>query len=178
MNTKAKSNSVITHEVDNDEGNIGAGSSKVRFNVLGVGALTLDMTKLNQCVLDRASIHGMIQRISDAAAISRNPETGKPATAQEKYDAMARLVNHYESGSAEWRIAGGGGIARSSVLLDAMVQLFPNRTRDDLKVWLAGKSKAERAKLAQSSRVRPIIAAMTPVSGDADAMLDELDQAE
>lgn len=179
MNTKAKSNSVITHvvgELYRDER--GRYCRAITFNVLGAGSIAMKMDKLADEVIERAAVHGMIQRISDAAAISRNPETGKPATAQEKYDAMARLVNHYESGSAEWRIAGGGGVARSSVLLDAMVQLFPNRTRDDLKTWLAGKSKAERAKLAQSSRVRTVIAAMTPVSGDADAMLGELDQAE
>lgn len=170
MNTKAKSNSVITHDMDNNG---------INFHIAGMPTLSLWFDKVSGSNQKRAMIHGFVQRISDAAAISRNPETGKPATAQEKYDAMARLVNHYESGSTEWRIAGtGGGVARSSVLLDAMVQLYPARSRDELKTWLASKSKSERAKLAQSERVRPIIAAMIPVSGDADAMLDELDQAE
>lgn len=173
MNTKAKSNSVVTHTYD-------PAANVIVYTVIGIGPLTLHIDKMSTENWGHAAAHGMIQRISDAAAISRNPETGKPATAQEKYDAMARLVNHYESGSAEWRIAGAGGVARSSVLLDAMVQLYPAKTREELKTWLASKSKSERAKLAQSSRVRPIIAAMTPLDDieRAEAMFNELDQAE
>lgn len=170
MNTKAKSNSVITHEIESD--------GIIVFNVLGAGKISFDLASVNAANKLQAMTHGFIQRISDAAAISRDPETGKPATPEEKFEAMLRLVKHYESGASEWRIAGVGGVARSSVLLDAMVQLYPTRTRDDLKAWLGAKSKTQRAALARSSRVAPIIAAMTPVSGDADAMLDELDQAE
>jgi len=66
-----KSNSVITHEI---------GDQRITFTVVGVGDMVMDLTKLNTAIIQRAAMHGMIQRISDAAAISRDPENGNPST--------------------------------------------------------------------------------------------------
>jgi hypothetical protein len=169
MNTKAKSNSVITHEIT--EGHI-------RFNVLGVGELRLDMEKLDAAIIHRAAIHGMIQRISDAAAISRNPETGAPATAEKKFAAMQRLVNHYESGTSEWSCRPQAGEGQSGGLLfRALCQMSEGtRTPEEIREWMKGKTKAQLAALRASERVAAIIATLRPVSieVDTDNLLDEL----
>lgn len=131
------------------------------------------MSKAN---MQRAAIHGMIQRISDAAAISRNPETGKPATAQEKFDRMAQLVTHYESGTSEWSRVGQGGGNRGGYLFRALCILYPTRDQTELRAWLDGKSKSEQSALRNSPKVRAIIDTFVEDSDiDTDAMLDELD---
>lgn len=104
METKRKSNSVVTVQQD---------GTVLVFDVMGAGRLAFDVSNANAACRQHAEMHGWKQRISDAAAMSRDPETGKPATAQEKLAAMRELVEHYESGSAEWSRVGGGGGGRS-----------------------------------------------------------------
>lgn len=93
MQTKAKTNSVVTHAV---EGRV------ITFNVKDAGSFTLDLDACSQAVRDRAMLHGMIQRISDRAAISRDSETGRAATPQEKLDAMKGLADFYATGTEDW----------------------------------------------------------------------------
>jgi len=118
MQSKAKSNSVITHSIDAD-------TQVITFLVRGCEPLTFDVKKVSDAVGERAMLHGFIQRVSDAAAISRNPETGLPATPEDKRDAMARLVEWYESGTEEWsrkREAGAG--PDTGITLQAMIDVF------------------------------------------------------
>lgn len=170
MNTKAKSNSVITHDVDTLK-------SIVTFNVLGVGSLSIDFVNVSQENKHQAMIHGFIQRISDAAAISRDTETGQPATAQEKFDAMKKLVGHYESGTSEWsRVAAAGEGKSGGLLLQALIALSPSKTREELVTWMKGKTKAQLSALRAEPRIAAEIARIRPVSleVDTDALLSEL----
>lgn len=160
MNTKAKANSVITHQV---------GDNTIMFNVLGVGEMILDMNAVHKDIVVRAAIHGMIQRISDAAAISRDPETGKPASAQDKFDAMSRLVAHYESGTSEWsRKPVAGEREKGGLLFKALCQMSPSKSPTEIRAWMDGKTKAELATIRASKRVASVIATLRPVTGEVD----------
>lgn len=99
MQTKPKRNSIITTKWDQENG-------RITWTVLGVGDLTLDMTKLHRGIITDSAYHGMTQRISDAAAIPRDTATGRSATPREKFDAMRALVGHYETGTDQWRVRG------------------------------------------------------------------------
>jgi len=114
MQSKAKSNSVITTSIDED-GNI-------VFNVRGAGSLVLRMDQVSQECHNRAATHGWVQRISDAAALSRDAANGQPATPQAKYDAMSGLVEHYNGGATEWRLAGGGFAGQSGITYRAIAE--------------------------------------------------------
>lgn len=166
MQTKQKSNSVITHRVD---------GPVIVFSVIGVGEIELNTENLHTDVAARAAIHGMIQRISDAAAIPRDPETGKSATPQEKYDAMAALVAHYESGTAEWSRVGQGTGEPRGQLFRALCVVYPNRAQSEIREWLNGKSKAEQATMRATQKVRDAVATFTD-SAAGDAILDELNE--
>lgn len=159
-----KSNSVITHSV---AGNV------LTFNVIGFGELKFDTDKVSNECANHAALHGFTQRISDAAAISRDPETGKSATPQEKYDAMAQLIAHYESGTSEWSRVRSDG-APKGVLFRALCIVYPNRSLEEIREWLKGKSKADKAEMRQSQKVRDAIATFTDGAAG-DAMLEELD---
>lgn len=171
MNTKAKSNSVITHAVspDNDE---------IAFDVLGVGVIRMDLTAIHGDIMKKAAIHGMIQRISDAAAISRDPETGESATAQDKFDAMQKLVAHYESGTSEWSRKPVAGEGKSGGLLfKALCAMSAEtKTAEEIKAWMSTKTKAQLNALRNTPKVAAVIAELRPVSieVDADALMDEL----
>lgn len=170
MNTKAKSNSVITHAMDN--------AGNITFTVLGIGDMVIHPDTLHPDVMRRAALHGMIQRISDAAAISRDAETGKPASAQDKFDAMQRLVAHYESGTSEWSRKPVAGEGKSGGLLFRALCIMSaeTKTAEEIKEWMGTKTKAQLTALRNTAKVAAIIESIRPVSleVDADALMDEL----
>lgn len=169
MNTKAKSNSVITHEVN---------EHSLVFNVQGAGRLVFNTLLVSKENHMQAKMHGFIQRISDAAAISRDPETGQPASAQDKFDAMSRLVAHYESGTSEWsRKPVAGERERGGLLFKALCKMSPTKTPDEIRTWMDGKTKAQLSAIRTSAKVATVIESIRPVSADVDvdAMLDELE---
>lgn len=112
MNAKAKSNSIVTHEVD--------ANGVITYTVLGVGELTFDRNKAAAESRLRAETHGWIQRHVDAAAIGVTDANGnmidKAVRSQMKYEAMRKVIEHYESGATEWNLKGGSGGGRSLVI--------------------------------------------------------------
>jgi hypothetical protein len=167
MQTKQKSNSVVTHEVSGDI---------ITFHVVGAGDVVLNMAAVDPVIAKRAAFHGMIQRLSDAAAIPRNPETGQPASPEEKRAAIAALADHYASGTMEWnrKRASGEGAVSGGLLRRALEEMYPGK---DIPAFLKGKTKAEQAALRASAKVAPIIARMQSeaVKGiDVEAMLEDL----
>ena len=74
--------------------------------------MTLDLTRVSDAVKARALIHGLVQRVSDKAAIPCDTATGLPATPQQKLDAMRGLVDHFMSGTDEWSPARAEGAGR------------------------------------------------------------------
>ena len=174
MTTKAKSNSIITTQLDE--------SGRITFTVKGAGGanehgqptdaqLVLDPAQVAESVRRRAMIHGFIQRVSDKAAISRNTENGQPATPQEKFEAMKGLVDHFMSGSEEWAPTRSGGAGRKPGGLDIIVlQAVAEVTGKDVAavrgmVEAGAKAKAITqvqflAALGSSSKVAPVVERM------------------
>ncbi len=109
MNAKVKRNSVVTSEL--------LESGMIQFTVRDAGQFLFNPSKAHESLRDRAEVHGWIQRISDAAAMSRDEATGKPATPAEKLARMLALKEHYESGTETWNRAGGAGTGQSIVIL-------------------------------------------------------------
>lgn len=117
MQTKPKSNSVITHAWDQEAGTI-------TIHVVGAGNVVLDLNKVHPDNVTNAAYHGFTQRLSDAAAISRDPATGRPATPEAKLAAIQAIADHYMSGALEWKRTGaGGGRAQAGVTLRAIADV-------------------------------------------------------
>lgn len=178
METKRKSNSVVT--VQQTE-------TGLTFSVIGAGEFVLDMDKLHPDILKRAAFHGMKQRISDAAAMSRNPDNGQPATPADKYAAMRALAEHYMTGTPEWSRRGEGGGGAKSITIEAIarVQSVDYATAEDAVTRLAVRKFAnDRAaalrELSKSPKVQSAIAAIRAeripkTNINADALLTELE---
>lgn len=111
MQSKPKVNSIITHALSDDK-------CVITFTVKDAegpgrpGRFTFDVTGAHPDMQHMAAVHGFIQRISDGAAMSRDKETGKPATPAEKMARMQAIADHYAGGATTWgmnRVAGGEG---------------------------------------------------------------------
>lgn len=148
MQTKPKSNSVITHEV---AGNV------ITFHVKQAGDIVFDMDSVSVENRERAAIHGFIQRISDGAAMSRDPVSGKPATPAEKMARMSAIADHYQSGSTDWSMRREGTGVEGGLLFRALTRLYPDKSADDLRAFIEGVSAKERAALMVSPQIKPIV---------------------
>ena len=137
-----------------------------------------DRSTLTPAIQTALMWHGLKQKLADGAAMSRNPETGRPATAEDKIARMMAIGERLLAG--QWRAPAEGGANEGGLLLAALVRLYPAKTREQLVEYLAGRSDAERTKLRTSSRVAPIIDEIRAERGkastiDVDALLGELE---
>ena len=122
-----------------------------------------------------AMVHGLKQKIGDAAAISRDPTTGKPATATTKREAMQRVVDSLNAG--QWNAPREGG-NEGGILLEALFRMYHGKkSRESLQTWLKSQSDKQKAALrSQSKKLKPHIDAIRAERGkalglDGDAIL-------
>lgn len=130
MQSNAKRNSIVTHEI--------ADNGDILIHVLHAGTVRFDPEKVHEDNRTWAEYHGWIQRLSDGAAKSRNPETGAPATPEEKMAAVQRLADHYMSGTDQWNLTAVAGVgADDSITVRAVAEvkgITPERVRELLEV--------------------------------------------
>lgn len=150
----------------------------------GGDKLTLDSGKLSEDVRAYALMHGLKQKLVDAAAIARNTDTGASATIADKQDAVTKVYERIIAG--EWnatRTGGEGGTGKGSLLFLALLRMQPTRDQAELAASLEGFTTEQRAALAKNAKVLPHIqaiqaeraAAMVAKSGEnSDALLDTL----
>lgn len=130
-----------------------------RFPEIGK-VLELDTRGLKPDIVEQAMFHGLKQKCVDAAALSRDPATGRSATAEEKWAAVTAMIDRLEGG--EWNSRGEGG----SVLLDALCQAFPNKSREELQRVLDGLSEKEKRAMRDSDRLKPFLPKRDGKKGD------------
>lgn len=99
--------------------------------------------------------HGAKQKFVDAAAIARNPDTGRSATIADKREAVLAVIARAESG--EWFARREGGAGAGTLLLAALMRLYPSKTRAALAAHLEGLTADARRKLERNERVAPVI---------------------
>lgn len=140
--------------------------------------LVLHVSQLSADVGAYALMHGLKQKLVDAAALSRNPDTGRSATIDDKYNAVREVYDRLLAG--HWNKPRDGASApKGGLLFAALVRMQPGKNPDDIRAWLETKTDAEKAALRKNPKVAAIIAdiqAERAKSGDVDtdALLDEL----
>lgn len=177
---KPKSNSVVTTQWS---------GSVLTINVLGAqlvdgqpadAALMFDMTLASEANREAAERHGWTQRLCDRAAKGRDPKTGASASAASKYAAIDQIIKYYESGDVAWKMSGGGA-AEGGLLYDALVELRTDKTAEQIRTFLDGRTPAQ---LATLRKVKELVEIMNRLrverAGEVDAgdALGELDDME
>ena len=134
---------------------------------------------LNSDVQQYAMMHGLKQKLVDAAAISRNPETGRAASLEDKYQAVKAVYDRLLAG--QWNATREGGGNAGGLLAQALMRMYAGRkTAEDIKAFLADKTDAEKAALRKNPRVAAIIEEIRAEQGkvaniDTDELLWELE---
>lgn len=137
-----------------------------------------NLTELTPAMQNQLMLHGLKQKVIDAAAIPRNPDTGASASDSEKIEAMREVAARLMQGV--WRVVGeGGGGSKGGLLARALSVLYPDK---DIATWLDGLTDKQKAALREVPKVKAEIdkiKAKTPktASVDADALLASLGEA-
>jgi len=175
MNDTKRNAAISTTIVLNDAGRPGG----LALQFANGQTIAMAAWQLSNEILEHAVWHGLKQKLVDAAAISRNPETGRAATVEDKYQAVKVVYDRLLAGA--WNAAREGGGATGGLLLQALVRMYAGRkTPDELRTFLADKTDAEKAALRKNPRVAQIIEDIRAEQGktadiDTDELLGELE---
>jgi hypothetical protein len=140
--------------------------------------LSITAGQLQNSIMEYAIFHGLKQKLVDAAAISRNPETGRAATIEDKYQAVKTVYDRLLAG--QWNAIREGGAGNGGLLFKALCRLYPNRSPESIMEYLAAKSDKEKTALRGNAKVAAMIETIREETGktanvDTDAMLGELE---
>jgi hypothetical protein len=138
--------------------NVQRNAEAITIHVRGiVQPLVLKFGQLSDAVKAESMGYGMEVRLTRAAAIERDAKSGKPASAQDKYDAIKRLVDHYATGTDAWAMAGGGGgglSADTKALIEALVRALGMHA-DAAEEAVREMTTAERDALRVDDEIKP-----------------------
>ena len=112
-----------------------------------------------------AMLHGLKQKLVDAAAISRDPLTGKAATISTKYGAVREIFDRLKNPSGTWnKVRGEGGTGSTGsggLLYRALVRLYDGvQTPEQVRKYLDGLNAEQQAALRGNKKVAPVILAI------------------
>jgi hypothetical protein len=138
------------------------------------GVIKVDASLLSNEIQRDALMHGLKQKLVDAAAMSRNPDTGRSATLIDKFNAVKEVQERLLAG--QWNKIREGGGATGGLLYRALCELYDRKTPEEIKAFLESKTDEEKAALRANPKVAAIISRLrtTKSDVDTDAMLGEL----
>ena len=127
-----------------------------------------------------AMIHGLKQKLVDAAAISRDTTTGRAATISTKYDAVREIFDRITGESPSWNKPRAGGAGGQGGLLARAIARYKNDPVEAAKAYLDRLTDAQKQALRVDPRIAAIIndlraESAKPAGIDTDALLGGLD---
>lgn len=145
----------------------------VTFTTPNGDEIVICADELNDEIKTMAMLHGIKQKVGDAAAIAKNKDTGKSATTADKAEAMAAIAERLLNG--DWNVRTTGTSADGTLLVQALVQLM-GKTRNDVIAFLETKTKEQKKALRANPKIAAKIAEIQSahLGIDSDALLAEL----
>lgn len=130
-----------------------------------------------------ALLHGLKQKLVDAAAISRDTATGRAATIVTKFDAVREVFDRITGAGGEspsWNKPRAGGAGGQGGLLARAIARYKNVEVSAAKSYLDRLTDAQKQALRVDPRIATIINELRmesakPAGIDTDALLGGLD---
>ena len=127
-----------------------------------------------------AMLHGLKQKLVDAAAISRDTATGRAATIATKYDAVREIFDRITHATApSWNKSRTGGAGGQGGLLARAIARYKSVPVEQAKAYLERLTDAQKQALRVDPRIATIINELRlesakPAGIDTDALLGGL----
>lgn len=173
---KQERKSIIAREWDLEAGVITftvAGAGQCQLNVgeiVGLEAYA-SLTEVGKTMI----LHGGTQKIADKAALSRNPDTGRSATPQDKLEAMAGLCDHLNNGGAwEMRAPSSKKLDRAA-LFESLAEITGRAASEIAMKFAAREDSVLRTFLERADIAAAYARRTARDSGKASELLAELE---
>ena len=133
---------------------------------------------LSDEIRNAAMLHGLKQKLVDAAAIARNTDTGLSASIDDKIAAVREVYARITSPNGTWnkvREAGAGSGGGNGLLLRALMQ-YTGKDKATVEAYLDEKTAEEKKALRTNGKIAAIIAELQRAKAgvDSDELLGEL----
>lgn len=144
--------------------------------------LIIDVTLLSTEIQKQAMLHGLKQKLVDAAAIARNTLTGQPATCEDKYAAVRVVFDRITKPEGTWNaIREGVEKAQGGMFMRAVMELT-GKTKAQLDAMLEKLDKDQIAALKKNDKIVEITQRMEREAlannpNDSDDLLNALMEA-
>jgi hypothetical protein len=112
-------------------------------------AITLKTSMLSPAIIAQATLHGLKQKLVDAAALSRDRDTGRKASIESKFDAVMEVYDRLLSG--QWNKPREGA-SNGTLLAQALVRLT-GRPLEAVREQLAKLTDEQKAALEKTQNV-------------------------
>ena len=123
-------------------------------------SLVLDASTLTADIAMAATMHGLKQKLVDAAAIARDTATGRSATIADKYAAVKEIFDRITGTEPTWnKVIKSAPSMKGGMFLAAMMELT-GKPREAMVAYLEGLSKEQTAALKLNPRVAVIMERM------------------
>jgi len=142
-------------------------SNGLMLTFAGGDSLFVDPAMFSEAIRLRAMLHGFSAKLVDAAAISRNPDTGRSATVEDKRQAVLAVYERLAGGDWNKGRASGDGVPAGGLLIGALCELYPKQPRAKLVAWVEGLGKEKAGALRLDPKVAAKIAEIKTRKTDA-----------
>ena len=119
--------------------------------------VTLMVDSLSPEIRAMAMLHGLRQKVQDAAAIARNPDTGRSATFGDKRDAAMEVYERLLAGHWNKPTAGGERDASGGMLLRALMEVYPTAGQDVLKARITGWNAEQKTVIRNNPKIKAVL---------------------
>ncbi len=151
------------------------GTTTITFTSASGESVEVAVDTLSDEIRHQAMCHGLVQKCIDAAAIPRDPVTGKSATPEAKIAAIREVAERLVAGSWNKGRGEGGGVAKGGMLFAALCEYKPQADPEALRKWLSERSAKEKADLRKIPALATIIERLrAEKGGDGGSDAEEL----
>jgi len=119
--------------------------------------LQIDTTTLHAEIVQQAILHGLKQKLVDAAAIARDTTTGKTATIEDKFQAVKTVFDRLTSATPSWNAVREGEAKQQGGLFVRALMELTNKSREEVQASIESYTKEQVAALKKNPRVLTII---------------------
>ena len=122
--------------------------------------LSVTLDNLSPEIIKQAALHGLKQKLVDAAAIARNTDNGNSATPTDKFNAVKVVYDRITREDGTWNAVREGEVKHQGGIFIRAVMELTGKPRADIDAAMEAYTKEQIAALKKNPRVMDIMQRM------------------
>jgi hypothetical protein len=157
--------------------------TELTLNFANGNELRINVNTLNPDIIIQATLHGLKQKLCDAAAIPRDTTTGRTADIDDKYAAVKAVYDRLTGPNPTWNAIREGETKQSGGIFLRAMMVLTGKSHTEAKANIEKLTKEQVSALKQNPKVLAKMhelemAAAKVQAVDSDALLNQLGMTE